>query len=257
MIWDHVLDAPGKPCPNPRVVIPRDIVPNVVKKAVDVDIRSFGIRTPACTRENPTYGIVGFFHILPPALAWLWRLVAPRGYDNPSITDGKGLSTEGVGSYWAFATGKRTVHANYLLEQFTTCPDTSYVLTPNQYVGAWKVGFMPQWLMREYLARRGHARFLPENLRPARCTLLGEYPHQIQIEGRPLSRWFFSVDTQPEVGPEAYDQGANQLYEFFHEILRQYDQEALTPLGRQIIQCCLDRGSLADYKSLIYFEDDK
>jgi hypothetical protein len=162
-----------------------------------------------------------------------------------------------VGSYWAFATGKRTVHANYLLEQFTTCPDTSYVLTPNQYVGAWKVGFMPQWLMREYLARRGHARFLPENLRPARCTLLGEYPHQIQIEGRPLSRWFFSVDTQPEVGPEAYDQGANQLYEFFHEILRQYDQEALTPLGREIIQCCLDRGSLADYKSLIHFEDDK
>ena len=109
--------------------------------------------------------------------------------------------------------------------------------------------------MREYLARRGNAHFNPENVRPARCTLLGEYPHQIQIEGRLLSRWFFAVDTQPEVGPEAYDQGAEQLYVFFHDILRQYDQDSLTPLGREIIQCCLDRGSLADYKSLISFPE--
>ena len=255
MIWDHVEDEPGKPCPNPRVVIPRQCIPSVVNEAVDVDIRSFGIRTPPCTSDNPTYGIVGFFHILPPALAWLWRLTAPRGYDNPSIVDSGGLSTEGVGSYWAFATGKRTVHANYLLEQFASCPHTSYVLTPNQHVGAWKVGFMPQWLMREYLARRGSAHFQPENLRTARCALLGEYPHQIQIEGRMLSRWFFAVDSQPEVGPEAYDQGAEILYDFFHDVLRQYDTEALTPLGREIIQCCLDRGSLADYKSLITFEE--
>ena len=61
MIWDHVLDAPGKPCPNPRVVVPREIIPNIVHEPVDVDIRSFGMRTPPCTRENPTYGIVGFF----------------------------------------------------------------------------------------------------------------------------------------------------------------------------------------------------
>jgi hypothetical protein len=257
MIWDHILDAPGKPCPNPRVVIPRGIMPNVVDEPVDVDIRSFGFRTPPCTAENPTYGIVGFFHILPPALAWLWRLVAPRGFDNPSIVDTQGLSTEGVGSYWAFATGKRTVHANYLLEQFTGCPHTSYVLTPNQHVGAWKVGFMPQWLMREYLARRGHARFAPENLREARCALLGEYPHQIQIEGRLLSRWFFAVDTQPEVGEAAYDKGAEMLQNFFHRILQQYDMDELTPLGREIIQCCLDRGSLADYKALIAFEEEE
>ncbi|MDY6872494.1 MAG: DUF4914 family protein, partial [Chloroflexota bacterium] len=167
MIWDHILDAPGKPCPNPRVVIPREIMPNVVNEPVDVDIRSFGFRTPPCTADNPTYGIVGFFHILPPALAWLWRLVAPRGFDNPSIVDTKGLSTEGVGSYWAFATGKRTVHANYLLEQFTGCPHTSYVLTPNQHVGAWKVGFMPQCFLA--FCRRLRPR-PPERFRvPARC----------------------------------------------------------------------------------------
>jgi len=149
------------------------------------------------------------------------------------------------------------VQANFLLEQFTSFPDTSYVLIPNQHVGAWKVGFMPQWLMREYLARRGNAHFSPDRLRPARCPLLGEYPHQIQIEGRPLSRWCFAVDTQPEVGPETYDLGAEQLYDFFHDILQQYDQETLTPLGREIIQCCLDRGNLEDYKSLISFEAEE
>ncbi|MDY6868737.1 MAG: DUF4914 family protein, partial [Chloroflexota bacterium] len=109
----------------------------------------------------------------------------------------------------------------------------------------------------EYLARRGHARFEPENLREARCALLGEYPHQIQIEGRLLSRWFFAVDTQPEVGEAAYDQGAEMLFNFFHRILQQYDMEALTPLGREIIQCCLDRGSLADYKALIAFPEEE
>ena len=93
----------------------------------------------------------------------------------------------------------------------------------------------------------------PDNLRPARCALLGEYPHQVQIQGRWLSRWFFAVDSQPEVGEEAYDQSAEQLYKFFHRILGQYDPAALTPLGRDIIQCCLDRGSLVDYQALIRF----
>ena len=251
LIWDHIMDTPTKRCPNPRVVVPRRIIPNVIDSPVEVDIRSFGIRTPPCNKEKPTYGIVGFFHILPPALAWLWRLAAPRGFDNPSIVDTKGLSSEGVGSYWAFATGKRTTQANFLLDQFVSCPNTCYVLTPNQHVGAWKVGFMPQWLMREYLARRGNAKFTPESLRTARCELLGEYPHQIQIEGRLLSRWFFAVETQPEVGEAAYDAGANMLYEFFHKVLGEYDWDDLTDLGRQILQCCFDRGSVDDYKALI------
>lgn len=254
MIWDHILDAPNKPCPNPRVVVPRRLIDNIIDEPVEVDIRSFGIRTPPCTADKPTYGIVGFFHILPPALAWLWRLASPRGFDNPSIVESTGLSSEGVGSYWAFATGKRTTHANYLLEQFIISPNTCYVLTPNQHVGAWKVGFMPQWLMREYLARRGNARFTPDQVRTSRCALLGEYPHQINIEGRLISRWFFAVDTQPEVGEVAYDRGADMLYEFFSRTLSEYKWDELSDLARQILQCCFDRGSVEDFKSLITFE---
>src|SRR5690606_28094339 len=46
LIWDHIEDEPGKTCPNPRVVVPRHIVPDVVDGPVTVDIRSFGVRTP-------------------------------------------------------------------------------------------------------------------------------------------------------------------------------------------------------------------
>ena len=63
LIWDHIEDEPGKKCPNPRVVIPRKIVPNVIDRPVAVDIRSFGLRAPMCTKGEPTYGIAGMFHI--------------------------------------------------------------------------------------------------------------------------------------------------------------------------------------------------
>ena len=80
---------------------------NIVKEPVEVDVRSFGVRMPPSTRDNPNYGIMGMLHIIPPALAWLWRLIAPRGFNNPSIVTGNELKSEGVGSYWPFATGKR------------------------------------------------------------------------------------------------------------------------------------------------------
>lgn len=97
-----------------------------------------------------------------PSLAWLWRLVAPRGHANPSIVDTGGLSSEGVGSYWPFATGRRVEQANILLRQILSTPDTLFTLSPNQHVGAWKTSFSPQWIMREYLARRGSNPFRPE-----------------------------------------------------------------------------------------------
>ncbi len=251
LIWEHIQDSPGKPCPNPRVILPRNLMPNVLNESVTVDVRSFGVRTPPCTREQPTYGIIGLFHILPPALAWLWRLVSPRGYDNPSIVEEKGMSSEGVGSYWPFAAGKKIRQANLLLEQFDQFRKMNYVLTPNQYIGAWRVGFMPQWIAREYLARRGNARFRPEQIRPARSPLLGYALHNVHVEGYQVARWFLQVDTQPEVGADAYDQGATVLGDFFRNCLNEFNQPELTSLGRQIIACCLDGGSVKDYEALI------
>ena len=75
--------------------------------------------------------------------------------------------------------------------------------------------------------------------------------HQIHIEGQQIARWFLQVDTQPEVGPEAYDQGAMILRDFFHEYLKDFLRDNLSLLGKQIITCCLDDGSLEDYEMLI------
>ena len=103
-------------------------------------------------------------HILPASLAWLWRLVSPRGHNNPSITDSDGMTSEGVGSYWPFAKGRMVDHANMLLKQIIDTPKVRYTLTPNQHIGAWRVSFMPQWVVREYLARKGLAEFQPQQI---------------------------------------------------------------------------------------------
>jgi len=217
LIWEHIEDSPGVPCPNPRVVIPRSIIPDIVaREPVSIDIRSMGIRTPPCTREKPTYGIIGMVHILPPALAWLWRLVVPRGFSNPSIVDTETMSSEGVGSYWPFSTGKKVEQANLLLRQIEQTERTQYILIPQ--------------------------------IIAARCALLGYALSSIRIEGTRLSHWFLEVNTQPEVGNEGYDQGAKILFAYFHEHLKPFLHSDLSPLGRQIIECCLNNGNVADYK---------
>ncbi len=251
LIWEHTEDEPGKPCPNPRVIVPRRLVPDVVNEPVAVDVRSFGIRTPPCTRQAPSYGIVGLLHVLPRALGWLWRLTAPRGHESPSITDTSGMTSEGVGSYWPFATGRRVDQANLLLQQIMETPRTRYKLIPNQHIGCWKVGFMPQWVAREYLARRGSARLRPDQLTPARCPLLGFAMKAMLVEGMPIPDWFLQVNMQPEVGDDGYDAGAKILTDFFQRELDGYLQDPdLDPFGRQIIQCCMDGGSLDDYLAL-------
>lgn len=248
LIWNHTEDAPGKPCPNPRVIIPRDIMPDVISKPVSVDVRSFGVRTPPFLPDVPSYSIIGLFHILPPALAWLWRLVAPRGFANPSIVSmSSEMESEGVGSYWPFATGKQVHHANMLLQQILTTPRVSYTLTPNQHIGAWKVGFKPQLLMREYLTRRGSLKLREDQYSPARCPLLGYELNYLTLEGAKIPSRFLKVYRQNEVGEEGYDKGAQILSDFFKKEVRKYLTNELNPIGRDIIQICLHDGKLEDY----------
>ena len=254
LIWDHTEDTPGKRCPNPRVIVPRQIVPNIVDSAVKVDVRSFGVRTPPCSKENPTYGILGLFHVLPPALAWLWRLVSPRGHANPSIVDGGAMGSEGVGSYWPFATGKRITHANLLLEQIINTPRMRYTLVPNQHIGVWKVGFKPQLLMREYLTRRGNAKLRNDQYQEARCPLLGFELNYLTLEGAKIPSRFLKVYKQVEVETEGYDAGAEILYHFFEQELSQYLTPELHPTGRRIIETCLQRGSVNDYLQILPME---
>ncbi len=252
LIWEHIQDAPGEPCPNPRVVVPRDAVPRIEHGEVMVDIRTFGVRTPPCTAQTPTYGIIGLLHLLPPALAWIWRLTAPRGHGNPSIVQkGTAMTSEGVGSYWPFALGRMVDQANLLLTQILQTTDTMFALLPNQHVGCWKVGFMPQWLAREYLARRGTMQFREDQITPARCPLLGYTPNMLSIEGTAISKWFLHTHTQPEVGEAGYDAGAKQFKDFFAEQLSQFLAfDDLHPIGRRIIEACLDGSDVKTYEQL-------
>jgi hypothetical protein len=227
--------------------MPRRFVRNTVNEPVEIDVRSFGVRTPPCTKENPNYGIIGMLHILPPALAWLWRLTAPRGHSNPSIVTAEGLSSEGVGSYWPFATGKRVAQANILLDLIQRTPSTRYVLIPNQFVGAYKVGFKPEWIAREYIARRGSVKFRPEQLTTARCPLLGYNVPSLRVNGQKIPRALLCVHDQLEVGTEGYDRGADILIDFFKSELEQYRTSELSKLGREIIDICMSDGSVEDY----------
>ncbi len=251
LIWDHIEDEPGKKCPNPRVILPRDIIKNAVNKPVSADIRSFGLRTPICSKENPTYGIAGLFHILPPALAWLWRLVSPRGHNNPSIVGTGAMQSEGVGSYWPFATGKRITHANLLLDQIIKTPRTLFTLVPNQNIGVWQVGFKPQLLMREYLTRRGEAKLREDQYQPARCPLLGYELNYLTIESSKIPTRFLKVYNQIEVGTEGYDAGAEILQEFFRNELQKYLKEDLYKTGRRIIEACLSNATIEEYNEIV------
>jgi hypothetical protein len=262
LTWEHVEDAPGQPCPNPRVILPRRLLDDILAGPQRVDVRSFGVRCPPTHHDSRQYGILAMIHVLSPALAWLWRLVAPRGDGNPSIQTqlGGGMQSEGVGSYWAFATGRRVDQANLLLHQIVATPETRYVLLPNQHIGAWKVGFMAEWIAREYLARRGSARFGREQVREALCPLLGYIPHQLRIEGSMIPRVFLAVEEQIQGGMEVYEEGARQWREFFAAELKTYLVPDLDPLGRRIIEACLDGAHQEDYRRLIphaMFRDDE
>ena len=253
LLWEHTLDSEGSPCPNPRAIIPRRMIDRIVDKPVEVDVRSFGVRMPPSTLEKPGYGILGLMGIIPPALAWLWRLVAPRGYKNPSIADdggggsGPSLASEGVGSYWPFATGQRVKQANLLLEQILSCPNTRYVLIPNQHIGIYEVGFAPEWISREYLARRGGVNMKMDRLVPARCPLFGYALKEMKVDGQQISSWLLRPERQAALGVEGYDKGAQILYDFFARELEIYDTEDLHPVGKEILECFRKNGAIEDY----------
>ncbi len=254
LIWEHVKESTGKPCTNPRVIIPRDMIENIVPdtEPVEVNVRSFGVRMPPSTAKAPNYGVMGMLQVVPPALAWLWRLVSPRGFKNPSIADtnaGSGLKAEGVGSYWPFSTGKKVTQANLLLHQILDHPGTLNVLIPNQHIGAYHVGFMGEWISREYLARHlGQVK--AKHLVPARCALFGYALDEMKLDGQFIRQTFLRPETQSKLGVEGYDAGAKILVDFFKSEIREFLTDELDPLGRKIIECCLNDGTLDDYLAL-------
>ncbi len=254
LIWEHVLESTGKPCTNPRVIIPRDMIESIIpgNQPQEVDVRSFGVRMPPSTAMEPNYGVMGMVQFVPTSIAWLWRLVSPRGFKNPSIADssaGSGLKAEGVGSYWPFCTGKKVTQANLLLQQMLEASNTLNILIPNQHIGAYHVGFMGEWLTREYLARRnGTVRM--KHLVPARCPLFGYSLDEMKIDGQYVRRTFLRPELQSRLGYEGYDAGAKILTDFIKDQVLEFVSDELDPVGRQIIELCLKDAPLEDYLAI-------
>ena len=254
LIWEHTLESTGKPCTNPRVIMPRRIIENIVpgNEPQEVNVRSFGVRMPPSTVENPNYGVMGMVQFVPASIAWVWRLVSPRGFKNPSIADtaaGSGLKAEGVGSYWPFCTGLKVTQANLLLHQMLNTQNTLNILIPNQHIGAYQVGFMGEWLVREYLARRnGIVRM--KHLVPARCPLFGYSLEEMKIDGQYVRRTFLRPEYQSKLGFEGYDAGAKILTDFIKEQVQQFMTEDLDPVGKQILELVLRDAPLEDYLAI-------
>ena len=254
LIWEHIPDSNGKPCSNPRVIIPRDMIDNIVpgNEPQEVNVRSFGVRMPPSTKMAPNYGVMGMLQVVPVSIAWLWRLIAPRGFKNPSIADtnaGSGLKAEGVGSYWPFATGMKVTQANLLLHQMLNCPNTLNVLIPNQYIGAYQVGFMGEWIGREYLGRHGGT-VRRKHLVPSRCPLFGYSLDEMKLDGQYVRQTFLRPELQSWLGFEGFDAGAKIITDFFKEQLKQFMTDDLDPLGRQIIDLVMRDAPLDDYLAL-------
>ena len=53
------------------------------------------------------------------------------------------------------------------------------------------------------------------------------------------------------MGTAGYDKGAAILTEFFKQEISKFNVPELSPLGRQIIECCLNDATLEDYLGLI------
>ncbi|MFW5762169.1 MAG: DUF4914 family protein, partial [Cyclobacteriaceae bacterium] len=69
--------------------------------------------------------------------------------------------------------------------------------------------------------------------------------------GSKIPSRFLKVYKQPEVGFEGYDKGAQILLDFFKQEIKQYLVPGLSELGRQIIETCLNDGTVEDYNQLI------
>ena len=90
-----------------------------------------------------------------------------------------------------------------------------------------------------------------DRLSPARCALMGYALREMKVDGQRISSRFLRPEVQEALGEAGYDAGAEILYDFFGKVLSEYNLEEMDPVGRQIIECFRDRGSVDDYCDII------
>lgn len=103
-------------------------------------------------------------------------------------------------------------HANPLLNQILATSQVEHILCPNHHLVTWAVGFMRQW-------------------------------HHLTVEGNSTPGWLLQINTQPEVGDEAYARAPPSSPNFPRQV-REFLTLDLHPLGRTIIEWCLNGGQI-------------
>ena len=87
----------------------------------------------------------------------------------------------------------------------------------------------------------------PEKVTPARCPLLGYAMTEMTIDGQSIRSKFLRTETQDRMGEDGYDAGAKILTDFFAKELDKFYTDELDPLGKQIIDCFRNGGTIEDY----------
>jgi hypothetical protein len=250
LIWEHIEDAPGKPCPNPRVIMPRHLVPRVVDEPVAVDLRSFGIRTPPSSREqaelrhlrhspHPAAGVG-----LALATGRAARACEPQHHRIAEDEQRRGRIVLAVRHRAPRDSGESSAAAD------PADAADAIRLIPNQHIGVWKPASCPNgcrgstWLAVVAPGSAG------TSSHPLAVPLLGYAMRSMQIEGTlfltgswrstPSRKWVktatMPVRTAVRVLPagiaEVSGSGSGSVRAVHH-------------------QTCLDNGSLADYEALL------
>ena len=120
---------------------------------------------------------------------------------------------------------------------------------PWKYIGIYRIGFASERLSRKYLARHlGTVK--AKHLVPARCPIFCCCLDEMKLDGQYIRPAFLRPETQTRLGEAGCDAGAKILTDFIKEELKQFVCDDLDPLGKKIIDCVMNDGSLDDYLAL-------
>jgi hypothetical protein len=73
----------------------------------------------------------------------------------------------------------------------------------------------------------------------------------LKLDGKYLRKSYLQPNHQSDLGNDGYDAGAKILNDFFKSELDQYLTRRLNPIGRKLIECCLNDGKIDDYLDII------
>ena len=74
---------------------------------------------------------------------------------------------------------------------------------------------------------------------------------EVKVDGNNIPNSLLRPEYQPEIGLEAYDQGAKILTDFFKKEVLQFMSAELNPIGRQIINLCLRDAPVEEYEKIL------